>query len=113
MPPVPTAPATTAPHIRDLEAIDAMLTAARDHAAAFADAAAPGSVLRTRATTLIRSLERASSEASWLLIDLQPRQHAPTAPAPPAETPQFYSSHRAGTSADSGGNDAHTATESS
>lgn len=70
MPPMNTTPRPTGPALADLEAIDSMLTAARDHAAAVADATAPGSPLRTRALTLIRDLERAGTGATWLMIDV-------------------------------------------
>lgn len=53
----------------DLRAIDAMLTAARDHACALADATARGSEARTRAVNFIRHLERVHAEAVWISID--------------------------------------------
>lgn len=86
MPPVITAPKPPHPSLEDLQAIDAMLTAARDHAAAVADASAPGSTIRSRALTLIRQLEKASCDCTWFMIDLDPQRRFPDAPqlSPPA-----------------------------
>lgn len=76
------------PHasLPDLQAIDAMITAARDHAAAIIDAAAPGTVLKSKARTLLRQLELASTECTWLSIDLDPQLRAAAAPARPSFT---------------------------
>lgn len=86
MPPMLTTPRPPHPALEDLQAIDAMLTAARDHAAAVADAAAPGTAIRSRAFTLIQHLERASSVCTFMAIDLDPKQRIPVAThdAPPA-----------------------------
>lgn len=70
MPPMSSTTRPTGPAIEDLNAIDSMLTAARDHAAAVADATAPGSPLRGRALQLIRDVEKASTGCTWLMIDV-------------------------------------------
>lgn len=76
----------TQPALEDLDAIDGMLTAARDHAAAVADATAPGSPLRSRALQLIRDIEKASTGCTWLSIDVAQLQRIPATAARPSFT---------------------------
>lgn len=64
----------------DLRAIDAMLTAARDHTAAVGDATAPGTTTRQRAHELITQLQRASTACTWLAIDAGLTDEPATAP---------------------------------
>lgn len=66
----------------DLQAIDAMLTAAIDHASSLQDQLGAGTELRSRANGLRLQLHKASALCTWFAIDtglVAPEAVSPTA----------------------------------